>query len=358
MAASRQRPRRTRGTGSVFFSKTEGVWIARVSLGVAGGKRIRHKVRAATERLANAELDRLLRAYGAGGDPATFTLDAYLAGWLRAHGRSVRPSTLVTYTGHVDQHIAPLLGGILVAKLRPADVRRLVDELERKGLSPASIGHVITTLRVALNACVADRSIPDNPAARIRLPRVVHEPVRPLLAAEADAIVHATTGTWLGPLVRLLLGSGIRLGEACGLDQRDLMLDAGFIRIRVSKTRIRAVPVSEDAVAALRDALAAAPRRGLDEPVFFGPRTGRRLVGGSASHALPDILEAAGLQRLAPHALRHGAATLMLADGVPMRVIAEQLGHSNPALTARTYAHVIPDQQRQAVRSLERRRKA
>ena len=47
----------------------------------------------------------------------------------------------------------------------------------------------------------------------------------------------------------------------------------------------------------------------------------------------------------------------MLADGVPMRVIAEQLGHANPSLTARVYAHVIPDQQRLAVRSLERRRK-
>jgi integrase len=39
-----------------------------------------------------------------------------------------------------------------------------------------------------------------------------------------------------------------------------------------------------------------------------------------------------------------------------MRVIAEQLGHANPALTSRTYAHVVPEQQRVAVRSLERRR--
>ncbi len=353
--------RRRRGEGSVLYDKTARVWIARVSLGVTGGKRIRHKAQAPTRKLAERELERLLRAYGAGGDPATETLDEYLAGWLASYGPSVRPSTLTSYRGHVDNHIRPLLGGIRVAKLRPADVRRLVAELERKGLSPATVRLVVTTLRIALGRAVAERSIPDNPAAGVRLPRVVREPVRPLTAAEADAIVDATTGTWIGPLVRLLLGSGLRLGEACGLDQRDLRLDEGFVRVRRSKTSVRAVPISEDAVAALREALAVAPRRGADEPVFFGPRVNRaghrdRLRGWSVSHALPKVLERAGIGHLAPHALRHGAATLMLADGVPMRVIAEQLGHANPALTARVYAHVVPDQQRRAVESLERRR--
>lgn len=353
--------RRRRGEGSVLYDRTARVWIARVSLGVSGGKRVRHKAQAPTRKLAERELERLLLAYGAGGDPATETLDEYLAGWLVSHGRSVRPSTLTSYRGHVDNHISPLLGGIRVAKLRPADVRRLVDELERKGLSPATIRLVVTTLRIALARAVAERSIPDNPASSVRLPRVTREPVRPLTAAEADAIVDATIGTWLGPLVRLLLGSGLRLGEACGLDQRDLLLDSGFVRVRRSKTTIRAVPVSDDAVAALREALGIAPRRGPGEPVFFGPRANRaghrdRLRGSSASHALPRILERSGLDHLAPHALRHGAATLMLADGVPMRVIAEQLGHANPALTARIYAHVIPEQQRRAVDSLERRR--
>jgi integrase len=122
------------------------------------------------------------------------------------------------------------------------------------------------------------------------------------------------------------------------------------------------VPVSDDAVEALREALRQAPRVGPDEPVFFEPRRPRgrrvrdRLRGDSVTHALPRILEAKGLARLTPHKLRHGAATLMLADGTPMRVIAEQLGHRNPALTARVYAHVVPEAQRAAVRSLEPRR--
>jgi integrase len=161
-----------------------------------------------------------------------------------------------------------------------------------------------------------------------------------------------------------MLGSGMRVGELVGLDQGDLVLDAGFVRIRRTKTSVRAVPVSDDAVEALREALRIAPRVGPDEPVFFMPRLARRqrvrdrLRVDVVTHALPYLLGKKGLPRLTPHKLRHGAATLMLADGTPMRVIAEQLGHRNPALTARVYAHVVPEAQRAAVRALEPRRSA
>lgn len=353
-----KRRRQRRGEGSVFWSEAERCWIARVSLGVVNGKRIRHKARADTEDEARDKLADLIRTY-APSDPSeerNATLDEYLAGWIRAHARKIRPSTLVGYQLHIDKHISPLLGGIPIARLRRADVRRLIDELERKGLSAGTVHLVIRTLSVALNRAVADGVVERSPVLGVELPRIDREPVRPLRATEADAILDAVTGTWVELPVRVWLGSGMRRGEVVGLDQRDLELDAGFVRVRVTKTRVRAVPVSDDAVAALRQALAIAPRRGPNEPVFFAPKSHDRIKGDSLSHALPRILEAAGLERLTPHALRHGAATLMLTEGVPMRVIAEQLGHRNPALTARVYAHVVPESQRAAVAHLERRR--
>lgn len=179
--------------------------------------------------------------------------------------------------------------------------------------------------------------------------------MRPLTHDDAADILVAVTGHWLELPVRVLLGSGLRLGGLVGLF---------FVRVRHTKTTVRAVPVSDDAVDALRAALRQAPRVGPDEPVFFEPRPARRrrvrdrLRGDSVTHALPRLLEARGLPRLTPHALRHGAATLMLADGTPMRVIAEQLGHRNPAIKARVYAQVVPEAQRAAVRALEPRRAA
>lgn len=336
--------------------RSQGSWIARYPLGTVNGKRISKRRRCATEREALAELERMRRLYGAGGSPASGTLGAYLSEWLEGW-QDIRSSTRTSYEGHINLHITPLLGGIPLAKLQPPDVRRLVAELQRKGLKPATIVRIVTTLRIALNAAVGERIITDNAAAHIKLPRVEREPVKPITPDEADAIVDATDGTWIGPLVRLLLGSGLRLGEAIGLDQGDLLLDAGFVRVRRSKTTVRAVPVTDDAVAALREALALAPRRGSSEPVFYSPRKPReRLVGSSVTHALPRILAAAGLPPRHPHDLRHGAATLMLFAGHQMRVISEQLGHRNKSITEQFYAHVVPQAQRAAVASLERRR--
>jgi integrase len=360
--ATRRRRKAGNGEGTVYWSRADRQWIAALSVGTLGGKRRRYRARAASEDDARAELERLRCLHAAGGDPATGTLGQWLDGWLRAHGPSIRPGTRTSYEGHIRLHIVPAVGGVRLSRLQPRDVRRLVDDLVAKGLSPATVQLVVRTLSVALNAAVAERAVLDNATVGVRLPRVEREPVRPLTHADAAAVFEAVAGTWIELPVRVLLGSGLRLGELVGLDQRDLVLEAGFVRVRRTKTSVRAVPVSDDAVEALREALRQAPRVGPDEPVFFEPRRPRRrrprdrLRGDSVTHALPRILEAKGLPRLTPHKLRHGAATLMLAAGTPMRVIAEQLGHRNPALTARVYAHVVPEAQRAALHALEPRR--
>jgi integrase len=348
------RRRRRRGEGSVYRDGRS--WIARWPLGVVDGKRKSERHRFPNEADAKAELERMRRAYAFRGHPTDITVREYLADWLRHHRRGLRPATSVMYEGNIRRNIVPLIGGIPLARLQPADVRRLMDDAESRGLSAASVVRFVTILRIALKAAMGERLIGDNPASHVRLPRIQNPPIPAMRPVEADAIVDATAGTWVGPIVRLLLGSGIRLGEAIGLDQGDLLLDEHYIRIRISKTMERAVPISDDAAAALREALALAPRRGPDEPVFYSPHKPRnRMVGTSVSSALPRILRAAGLPPLSPHKLRHGAATLMLQAGIPLRVISEQLGHRNPALTSRLYAHVTPDMQRDAVRSLERR---
>jgi integrase len=349
-----------RGEGSVYWSKTDRRWVARWPLGVIDGRRRAKRVKCRTERQANAELERLRRAYGAGVSPTTGTLDEYLADWLETP-RDIEPSTLRSYREHVNNHISPLLGGIPVVQLQPADVDRLIRDrlrFQRNGkyLSPTTVGRIVTTLRIALNRAVRRGALPVNVAALVDLPRPTRYTVPAMSDPEADRILDAVEGHWLEPVIRLLFGSAIRLGEAVSLNQGDVFPEQAFVRLRKSKTTIRAVPISEDAIAGIAQALAVAPRRGPDEPLFFGVRTGERLTGASVSHAFPKLLVDAGLPRVTPHGLRHGAATLMVAKGVHMRIVAEQLGHRNPAITARVYAHVIPEVQRAAVDALPRRR--
>ncbi len=350
-AVAKRRGRR--GEGTIIHSRSDGRWIARYPLG--GGRFKRAKCRTSDE--ARRKLEGFRRDYAHGERPVSGSLDAYLATWLNTP-RDIEPSTLRSYREHVDHHISPLLGGIPVAALRAADVDRLVRELmvkrSRHGrpLSPTTVARIVTTLRIALNRGVKRGELTRNVAAQAELPRRPHEPVHAMSGAEADRIIEAVEGHWAEPIVRFLLGSALRLGEAVALNQGDIA--DGFVRLRKSKTTLRAVPISDDAAAALRLALVRAPRVGPDEPVFFGVRNGQRLRGDAVTHALPALLVAAGLPRLTPHGLRHGAASLMVAGGIHMRTISEQLGHTSPAFTAKVYAHVIPSLQREAVDPISR----
>jgi integrase len=358
----RVRKPRTRGRrGQGTIKERNGRYVARWST-TEGGKRSRT---AKTFILRGDAEWWLSQAKRHGQAPEDLTVAEYLEGWL-AGKRDVAASTRRQYTEHVRLHIVPVLGRFRLTDLRRSHVEAFVEDRSRAKslrakkagtlLGPSTVGKILTTLRSALSEAVP-RLIPDNPAAAVRPPRVEREPVRALTPDDARALYAALDKSWMLPIVRVLLGSGLRIGEAVALDQRDV--HDGWVGLRQSKTTIRAVRLSADADAAIHEVIRLAPRRGPREPVFFSPRPRRggmprdRLAGSSVSHALPKLLEAAGLGRLTPHGLRHGTATLMVAAGVHMRVVAEQLGHANPALTARTYSHVAPESVATALTALD-----
>ena len=354
--AKRGRRRGRRGDGSIV--ERDGRYLARWSH-TEGGIRRRESKTFTLRNDAEWWLGQAKRHGEAPDDP--FIRD-FMSAWL-AGKREVSPSTRTMYESHVVDHIIPALGGFRLGALRQRHVQAFVGELQttvsektHRPLSPAMVGKILGTLRQALGTAVP-RDIPDNPAAKVKAPRVHREPIAAMTPDDAAAIIAAVKDTWLERIVRVLLGSGLRVGEAVALNQGDV--HPGWVGLRKSKTTIRAVRLSVDADAAIHDAIRSAPRRGKAEPVFFSPRHRRhsdardRLAGSSVSHALPKVLEAAGLSRLTPHGLRHGTATLMVGAGVHMRVVAEQLGHANPAMTARTYAHVAPESQIAALAVLD-----
>lgn len=357
------RRRAPRGTGSVGYDRSRGVWYARIYLPRgADGKRASHKVHAPTRELAEQERLRLVAQYGIDGeDEPTGTLADYLEQWLPVHTRSIRATTARSYRVHVEKHIVPLLGGIPVHRLRPRDVDRLVTASLAAGLHPATVRNIVVTLRIALNRAVRRRLILDNPASHAEMPRVERPPVEALTAARVERILDVAAGTWLEPVLALIAGSGIRVGEAVGLDWGDVHEDEGYVVVRRTKTRPRAVPISDDAADALRRHRAARTLVSPDAPVFLSHRPlhrteDPRMTGQAVAQGMRRLLEAEKLPRVTPHGLRHAVATRLVTEGVHMRVVAEQLGHKDPAMTARVYAHVVPELQMDAVRLLNRRK--
>jgi site-specific recombinase XerD len=339
--------RHRRGDGSFYRDRTNKRWVAKYRS---------HKVYAQpnTEDGAKASLEDLRRQYGrADYEPAKGTLDDYLRDWL-ATLQGVEPSTKVSYAGHINLHISPLLGSIPVAQLRPIDVRRLVADRIAAGLSASTVRRIHSTLHAALAQGVRERTLTDNAAHGVTLPKVEENLVEAMTETDADAIRAAVRGTFLETLVELLLGSGLRVGEALGLDQGDVK--GQVVMVRRTKGRKRAVAISADAAEALAAHIAAAKVRGAHEPVFLAPRSGGRLRGTTVSHAFPKMLLNAGLARLNPHGTRHGVATMLLAKGAPMKFVSEQLGHRSITTTDRYYAHVAPEHLQETVGLLNRRK--
>ena len=90
------------------------------------------------------------------------------------------------------------------------------------------------------------------------------------------------------------------------------------------------------------------PGAGDDWNLIFCRKDGYPLEGAVVTRAFQKHLKAAGLPRVRFHDLRHGAATYLLGAGVPMRVVMDQLGHSQMSTTSDLYSHVLPEVQREA----------
>ena len=176
-----------------------------------------------------------------------------------------------------------------------------------------------------------------NPARdrRVKLPKVETTIVEPPSAEQVDAIVAHAAPRWRLPL-RVLEGTGMRVGELCDLEWRDVDLAESRFRIRKGKTasarRWVAVPVP------LMEAIAEAcppDDRTAERRVFpgFSPDTARRVVARAC--------KAAGIPHFHPHDLRHRYASVKIAEGVPVTQLAAQLGHAKNSLTLDVYGHVL-----------------
>jgi len=372
--------RRDYGTGSIR-QLPDGTWQGRVDLGRGpDGTRRRTAFRGKSRREVQRAIGKAIseRESGFGARPSErLTTGAFLDQWLGASApASLRPRTLDGYRSIVRRHLAPSIGRIPLAKLNGAHVQEVVNQLVKAGASPQTVRNVHAVLRRALRQAVRWGMLSRNAASAVDLPASRGYDVRALGVEDARAVLDAVRGDRLEPLVTLALATGLRQGEALALRWQDVDLDAAQLTVRYSlhrsggavvlsqpKTRRsrRTVTLPAFAVTALRrqrdwfqaqDRLLAG-EAWQDGRYVFTTRIGTPMHSGDVTRALQRLLAAAELPRMRFHDLRHGAATLLLAQGVHPRVVMETLGHSTIAITMNVYSHVVPALQREAADRLD-----
>jgi len=365
------RTRRGKGEGSIR-QRADGRWEARVDLGRGpDGKRRRKSVFGDTEAAGIVNLKALHGREISGHVLATGspTVAAYLEDWFATSRDVWRPSTCRGYRDAIARYLVPAFGPVRLEQLTPQVIQRWLTahKTEHGARRRIVIAHAV--LRSALSEAKRLQLVALNAAELVKVPKPKARPIVPLTPEQATTFLKAADSHRLGALFSIALACGLRLGEATGLKWDDVDLDTGEIHIRqqlqvvdkrlvlqtlkTEKSR-RTLVLPSVCIAALKthrkqqrvERLKAGDRWVDTGLVFttYRQTTARKVGAGlhprNVTRVLSAILTAAQLPHVGFHALRHSAASLLIAAGVELVEVSKLLGHSEVRLTADLYAHL------------------
>lgn len=377
--------KRGNGEGTITRNEARNRWEGRVTVDAdSTGKLIRRKVTGKTRADVVRRMRELVDATEQGATPARrdLTVARFLEEWLAdVLPGSVAKGTEMNYRNIVSYYVRPRLGRKHLRTLTARDVSMMLSNMEAEGLSPNTRRLARSVLRRALRWAEAEGMVQRNVAALANGVKIGGEEGKALTAELARTFLASIAGHRLEAAYTVALSLGLRRGELLALAWEDVDLDGTPPRLTVRlalkrhdeglvleepKTRQsrRTVHLPASAVASLRRHRARQAEERLRagelwEPLPLGRDLLFRTELGTAVD--PDnfrnityrVTADAGIGRWSPHQLRHSAASLLLAQGVPLKVVSEVLGHSSIRVTADVYGHLIDDAKAEAADAIE-----
>ncbi|MFK7920064.1 MAG: tyrosine-type recombinase/integrase [Ilumatobacter sp.] len=376
-AASRRSP----GDGALFYRADRDRWVGRVT--IDGEHRT---VSAKTKTEARKELD-LLRRAADDGLPLTegsMTVADLLTAWAdkALPNRELADSAMTSHRWAI-RILVEEIGNVKVRRLTPDQVEaaflrrtKQTGTAKRSGrgrttgaaLSRSSLVKIRSTLSQALKWAQRRNLVARNIATLVEIPAGAAKPKsgKSLTVAEAKLLLAAAAGTDLEAMWVVMLYLGLRPGEAAGLAWRDLDFDAGTVHVwRSRKTAssgnsvvgstktpgsIRTLdapqPVLDSFVRHRRrqqeQRLAAGSWWTNEENLVFTSPSGKPCDSTAVRKEFREVIAASRVEgHWTPNLLRHSAASLMADAGMPIELVADQLGHRDLRMLQRHYRHRI-----------------
>lgn len=378
--------RAANGEGSVRYNAERERYEGRVTLRTsANGSPLRRMVTGKSEREVRKRMRDLMAANDQGLTPAarSLTVGRFLDQWITdVLPGTVAPPTFAQYEGIVKRYLKPQLGRHTLASLTARHVTMMLRDLDAKGYSSTTLRLCRAVLRRALRYAEQEGMVMRNVAAIANPPKATTTEGRTLTPDQARAFLVAVRGHRLEAAFVVALTCGLRISELLGLGWDCVHLDTPA-RITV-KRGLKYVPGTG---LLLSDVKTAKSRRTIHLPLTAAAtltahrkaQRAERLAAGTSWQTDPlgvDLVfratngapidpsnfrkelskatTAADLGHFAPHELRHSAASLLFAQGLPLKVISETLGHSSITVTADVYAHLLPGSRSEAADAMDR----
>jgi integrase len=364
--------------------RSPGHWAIVIDVPDSTGKRRQrwHSFKG-TKREAQRECARLISELNNGThvEPSRMTVAAFLERWIEHMQGQVSPRSHERYAEIARKNLVPLLGGLVLTKLRPEQISQAYATALANGrrdgsggLSARTVTHLHRVLREALQQAVRWQMLARNPADAVKPPKVERKQMSVLDTDATIELIEAARPYRI--FVPILLGAlcGLRRGEIAALRWRSVKLDAGQLEVVASieqtkagcreketkSGRARTVALPATLVEELRQHRAKQAEELLqlgirltDDHHVVAQADGSALQPNSLTHAFTTFLVERGLKRVRLHDLRHSHATHLLAAGIHPKVASERLGHSKVGITLDLYSHVLPGMQAEAAAAVD-----
>lgn len=329
------------------------------------------------KRNAEAELTRLINDYeqeavaAANWTQADVPFADYLQIWLKMVKPTIATSTHQSYKnmidGRIDRYFRKL--GVSLGDVTPTQIQDFYQTILDDGYTPNTVIHYHAVLRRALQNAVKKDIIARNPADRIDKPKKNQYQAAHYTEEEMLELFEVISGDPLELAVKIAAYYGLRRSEVLGLKWEAINFKDKLVSInhKIIEVEVNGkfVPVGED-VLKTKSSIRTLPLLPVVEELLLAEKekqeTFRRLFKKAYSHEYLDyicvdqmgkllrpnfvtehfayLIEKYNLKKIRFHDLRHTCASLLLANGVPMKQIQVWLGHSTFNTTADIYAHL------------------
>ena len=298
---------------------------------------------------------------------------------LRQYGETVfMPAKSVTmsengrcaYQGSLNHWVYPTLGDLKMPDITSANISALLLSMQSKGKAHATCVKVYTILHSLFKMAYITDVVIINPMDKVERPKprkgeIKDKDVEAYSAEDVQRIFRALENESLKwrTLMRLLIDTGIRRGECCGLQWKDIDYDAGTITIRGNlcctpqkgiyldtpkSGKVRTIDVDPEIMELLRELRLEQAGHAISKYVFTQQNSPEPMHPQSPARYMQKFSQRYGIPGLHPHKLRHTFASIAITNGANVASVSEKLGHSDKAVTLRMYTHADQESMRRA----------
>ena len=264
--------------------------------------------------------------------------------------RNVSTHTMDAYKRDINQYLMYLVNLDIknLSDVKSTHIRDYIRVLSDRGMAPASISRIISSIRTYYRFLSSENILDENPVLLINNPKLPKKLPDVLSEKEISLIINAIQESSQfyqrdKAIIELLYSCGIRVTELCNLGMSNLFIDEDLIRVMGKGNKERLLPLGVRSKKYLDDYIKHSRNSHIKKSgssFVFVSRNGNQLTRAMINIILNKWTQVSGLKKsVSPHKLRHSFATHLLEGGADLRFVQALLGHSDIS-TTQIYTHI------------------